>query len=107
MEVHQRPRVLRRLGRHEAQVVDLLGDLGDQREADAGGEEDRAEVRGALAVLALVGDERADRVRVADQQVDERQHHQDQPQRRRPELQLGQQGHPVDHEREDDQPTVP
>ena len=96
-------RVLRGLGRHEAQVVDLLGDLRDQRQAHAGGQHHRAEVGGAVAVLALVGEELRDRVGVADQQVDERRHHQDQPQRRGPDLQLGQHLHPVDDQREDDQ----
>ena len=48
------PGVLRR---HEAQVVDLLGDLGDQRQAHARGQQHRAEVRRAVALLALVGEE--------------------------------------------------
>ena len=94
--------VLRRLGRHEPQVVDLLGDLRDERQAHAGRQEHRAEVEGAVAVLTLVGEELRDRLGVADQQVDERRHHQQQPQRRGPQLQLAQQRHPVHDEREDD-----
>ena len=97
------PGVLRRPRRHEPQVVDLLGDLGDQRQAHAGGQHHRAEVGPPCAVLALVGEEGADRLGVADQQVDERDHHQDQPERRGPQLELGQHLHAVDHQREDDQ----
>ena len=55
------------------------------------------------AVLALVGEELADRLGMADDEVDERRDHQDQPQRRRPDLQCGKHFHPVDDQREDDQ----
>jgi hypothetical protein len=97
------PRVLGSLRRHEPQVVDLLGDLGDEREADTGGEEDRPEAGRAVAVLALVGEEGRDRVGVAEQEIAERQDHEDQPQRGGPELQLRQHLHAVDDQREDDQ----
>ena len=95
--------VLRRLRRHEAQVVVLLGDLGDERQTHAGGQQRRAEVEALDAVLTLVGEELADRLGMAHDQVDERRDHQDQPQRRRPDLKCGKHFHAVDDQREDDE----
>jgi hypothetical protein len=85
------PRVLRCAGRHEPQVVDLLGDLRDQRQAHARGQHHRAEAGRTLPGLALVGEELAHRLRVTDHQVAERRDHQHQPQRSRPQLQFRQQ----------------
>ena len=44
IQVHQLRLFSGVFGRHEAQVVVLLGDLRDQRQADAGGQQRRAEV---------------------------------------------------------------
>jgi len=104
-EQHRRPppaRVLRGLGWHEAEVVDLLGDLRDQRQGDTGSQHHRPEVH-ALPVLAGVGEKRSHRVRMAHDEVHERHDHQHQPQRRRPYLQLGQRPHAVNDQWDDHQ----
>src|SRR6478736_4146878 len=56
-----------------------------------------------LALLALVGEEGTDRIRVGDDEIDERCYHEDQPERGGPNLQCGKHFHAVDHQREDDQ----
>ncbi len=95
--------VLGSLGRHEAQVVDLFGDLRDERETDSGREHHRSDVD-ALAVgpvLTAVGEELPDRVGIADHQVHERQYHQDEPHRGGPDLKFGKGFHAVDDQRDD------
>jgi hypothetical protein len=102
---HRRPpaaRVLLGLGRHEPQVVDLLTDLGDQRERDAGARAER-DHREADAVDAAVVRPLRVCVRVRHRDHDEREEHADQPQRLRPHLHLRQQRHAEDHQRRDHQ----
>ncbi len=79
--------ILRSHRRHEAQVVVLFGNLRNQRQADACSQQGRTEVETSLAALTGVGEELADRLRVTDDQIDERRDHQNEPQGSRPDLQ--------------------
>ena len=102
--IHQRLRALLGLRRHEAQVVDLLADLGDQRQRDAGARAERDEAeRRVAAVDAAVVRPLLVRARVLDRDDDERQEHADEPQRLRPHLHLRQQRHAEDDQRRDHQ----
>ncbi|SHU72607.1 Uncharacterised protein [Mycobacteroides abscessus subsp. abscessus] len=93
--------VLRGLRRHEPQIVDLLGDLGDQGKTDARREHDRTQVD-PLPILTAVCEERADRIRMTHKKVDEGDDHHDKPQRGGPHLQYRERLHPVDHQRNND-----
>ncbi len=88
------------LGRHEAQIVDLLADLRDQREAHARAEQHGRGVYTALTVGAGVGEEAVDGAGIGGDEIDQRADHQQQPDRRRPHLELAQRLHAVDHQRD-------
>ena len=88
--------VLRGPGRHEAQIVDLFADLRDQRQTHARAQQHRGGVDPAVAVGALVREEGVHRSGVGGDQIEQRSHHQQQPDRGRPDLKLAQRLHPED-----------
>src|SRR5215210_1001368 len=102
---HRRPppeAVPLRLLRHEAQVVRLLPDLGDQGERDAGGDPEGEHVEpGAGPLFPSVARPGRERAGVLQGDGDERERYEHEPQRLRPHLELCQQRHPKDYQRYD------
>ena len=100
-----RSRRRRALG-HEAQVVDLLAHLRDQRDAHRhrGAEQTQIEVR-AGAALAAVVNQAVEHTRVVSEHVEVRQHQHRDPQRLRDHLQLADRGDAVRHQRQHEQRT--
>ena len=94
------PPVLGRFGRHEAQEIDLLADLRDQRHAHrrGGAESQHVEVA-VLAIATGVVEQLRQQFGLLVQDGDERQRHQDQPHRLRQHLDAADQGHAVGHQR--------
>jgi hypothetical protein len=85
--------------RHEAQEVDLLADLGEQRQQDAGGEPEPGEIEvGPAAVEAREAGERPQRPRALRRHEDQRQQAQAEPDRLAPDLEPADQPDPVDDE---------
>ena len=104
---HRRPparsRRRRALG-HEAQVVDLLAHLRDQRDAHGHRGAEQAQVEAcAGATFATVVDQAIEHARVVAEHVEVRQHQHRDPQRLRDHLKLANRGNAVRHQRQHEQ----
>jgi hypothetical protein len=92
------------LGRHEAQEVDLLADLRDQRDADGGGGAEHQYIEPAVvAGASRVVHQLRQQFRLLVQDGDEGQRHQDQPHGLGQHLDAADQGHAMRDQRDDRQ----
>ena len=92
------PRAAGLQGGHESQEIDLLADLRQKRQQDAGGEAELREIEAAGALCPRIGEPLRHRRAARPGDAGERQEVEDDPDRLRPELEAADQRNPVDHE---------